>query len=306
MAAVDMKSVRARLKTSGRDPRLVARIVLGMLVAANLIAAVIVLKPWAGSAEELDRQASSLRSELNRKQAQLQRLRNIVSKVESARGDGDTFMDGYLLSRRSVSSRLLLDLDGMARKAGIRQKEISFVFEPVEGSDTLSKATITGNYEGAYGNLIQFLNLVDRSPRLLIIESLAATPQPQGFALNTTMKFNAFVREGGNAPEEPQFEDMPAPVAAAPPPVVQPAPPLVRPAPRMPGTAPDTAPRGFRPGLPPNMPRAVQVPPQEENPEAEQENPGIAPPAIPFNAPRILRDRLLRPQRRPPVESKPE
>ncbi|HEX8985296.1 MAG TPA: hypothetical protein VF767_07690 [Bryobacteraceae bacterium] len=268
MARVDLASVRERLKVSGRDPRLVIRAALGALMVANLVAAVLVLKPWAGSAEDLERQAAALRQTLHRKQIALDRLRGIVNKVESARGDGDKFMDGYLLSRRWVSSRLLRDLDGMARKASIRQKEVSFGFEPVEGSDTLTKATMTANYEGTYADLVHFLNLLDRSPRLLIIESLAATPQPQGLVLNTTMKFNAFVREGGDAPDEEIPEETPAASAA------QSAPPAFAP-PRVTGTAPDTAP-AVQPGAPP-PPVAVPVPSQPQRGFVPIPLPGVAP-----------------------------
>jgi Tfp pilus assembly protein PilO len=297
MARVDMASVRERLKVSRRDPRLVVRLVLGALVFANLVAAVLILKPWAGSAEDLERRAATLRQTLRLKQTSLERLRGIVNKVQSARGDGDNFMDGYLLSRRWVSSRLLRDLDGMARKASIRQKEVSFGFEPVEGSDTLIKATMTANYEGTYSDLVHFLNLLDRSPRLLIIESLAATPQPQGLVLNTTMKFNAFVREGGDAPDEEALEEAPeaenAQPASAPP--------------RQTGTAPDTAP-DIRPEGPPPPEADVENPPADNPagpPQARRSfvpiplpgvtpQPGqeMAPQRPPFAGPRVLRERL--------------
>ncbi len=222
MQRLDITAVRNRLRGSGRNPRMIARLVLGVLVVANLAAALIVLKPWAGSAEDLERRAADLRHQVRQKEIALDRLRGTVSKVETARTDGDRFMDGYLLSRRTVSSKLLSDLDQMARTASIRQREVTFGFEPVEGSDTLTKATIIANYEGTYADLMHFLNLLDRSPRLLIIDSLGATPQPQGMLLNITMKLNAFVREGGSAPTAELAQEEAAPEAA---PVAQPAPP---------------------------------------------------------------------------------
>lgn len=190
------------LQRAMRNPRIVVRVVLGALLAANLVAALFVLKPWTGSASELERQAASLRQDLRQRQAAIDRLRNVVGKVQNARGDGDKFMDNYLLGRRTLASALVLELDQTARQAGIKQKDISYGFEPIEGSDSLSKATITASYEGTYGDLMQFLNRLDRSPRLLIIESLAAAPLQNGMTLSVTMKLNAFVREGPGAPVE--------------------------------------------------------------------------------------------------------
>jgi len=200
MTRISIGSVRQRLAGalgSGWSPRPIARLVVAVLVVANLVAAALVLKPWEGSVGSLQERAASLRQELRQKQAAVERMRGIVSNVQTARGDGDTFMSSYLLGRRTVSSSLLEELDQMARKAGIKQKEVTFAFEPVEGSEALTRAEITANYEGAYKDLTQFLNLLDHSERLLIVDSLAATPQATTQLLEVTIKLNAFVREGG-------------------------------------------------------------------------------------------------------------
>ncbi len=199
MPRISIASLRQRLAGPpgiGRSPRLVARLVLGVLVAANLVAAALVLRPWASSADSLAGRAASLSQEVKQKQATADRLRSLVSKVSTARTDGDTFMASNLLDRRTVSSTLLNELDQMARTAGIKQKEVSFGFELIEGSESLIRAEITAGYEGSYANLTRFLNLLDHSRRLLIVDSLAATPQPAGEALEVTIKLNAFVREG--------------------------------------------------------------------------------------------------------------
>jgi type IV pilus assembly protein PilO len=58
---------------------------------------------------------------------------------------------------------------------------------------------VTAGLEGDYENLVRFLNLLDRSPRFLIIESLGAAPQQSGqqagARLNVSLKLDAFVRE---------------------------------------------------------------------------------------------------------------
>ena len=212
MTRISIASVRQRLAGApgaASNPRLAARLVLAVLVAANLVAAVLVLRPWEGSADSLEKRAASLRLELKRQQVQVERLRGLVGKVQTARTEGDTFMASNLLNRRTVSSNLLGELDQLARTTGIKQKEVTFSFEPVEGSEALSRAEIVANYDGAYGDLMHFLNLLDHSQRLLIVDSLAATPQPQGQLLGITLKLNAFVSEGA-APEDGQPSAGPA------------------------------------------------------------------------------------------------
>ena len=55
--------------------------------------------------------------------------------------------------------------------------------------------TITATFEGGYGQLVKFVNELDRSNRFLLIEQLQVAPQPKGDLLNATVKLNTFVRE---------------------------------------------------------------------------------------------------------------
>lgn len=172
-----------------------ARIALMVLIAANLAAVFFVWRPPGGSPEQLERQETDLRAQVIQKRVLLERTRQNVAKVETGRSEGDSFLENYFLSERTAYSAILGELASAAAQAKIRSKEHSFVVEPIEGSDDLALMIITGNYEGTYADLVEFINRIDRSSRLLIIESLNATPQ-QGTAgvLNVNMKLDAFVR----------------------------------------------------------------------------------------------------------------
>src|SRR5882724_7077232 len=178
------------------DAKLIVRAVLGVLLGANLIAAGLMLFPPGGSAEELERQYASLQSQMHAKQALLERTRQHVTAVESGRGEGDQFLSEYFLPDRSAFHALLSELDSAASKTKIRPREHAYSTEPVEGSDSLNMMTITAAYEGTYADLMHFVREIDRSPRLLIIESLNAAPQQGNNLLNVSMKLDTFVREG--------------------------------------------------------------------------------------------------------------
>ena len=60
---------------------------------------------------------------------------------------------------------------------------------------------MTEGCEGNYAGLAKFINLVDKSPRFLIIESLAtAAPQQNGAALNVQIKIDTFMNGPGATP----------------------------------------------------------------------------------------------------------
>jgi hypothetical protein len=173
-----------------------AKHLLVLLLALNAIAAFFVWRPLGGSPAELEQQLLDLKGQVLQRRVILERTRLNVSKVETGRSEGDGFMDGYFLGERTAYSQILGELVQASQEARIKPKEHAFATEPIEGSDNLAMMTITGNYEGTYADLMAFINKIDRSPGLLIIESLNATPQ-QGAAglLNVNMKLDAFVRQ---------------------------------------------------------------------------------------------------------------
>ena len=123
-----------------------------------------------------------------------------AAAVEKGRSEGDKFLGDYFLARRTAYSTLLAELVAAADDAKIKPKEHAYATEPIEGSDALSMMTITANYEGTYANLMRFVHVIDRSPRMLIIEALNAAPEQGNANLAISMKIDAFVRDDGRNP----------------------------------------------------------------------------------------------------------
>jgi type IV pilus assembly protein PilO len=177
------------------DPRVGVRAVLGVLLAANLAAAVIAFKPFGGGADDLRRDRQQLQQQLAQLQAQVKHGRNLAAKVQIARTEGDKFLDAYVTDRRVVTSTLDSELIRMAKEAGVGMLPTTLNMEPIEGSDTLSMVTINTNCTGTYANLVKFVNQVDKSSRFLIIESMTAVPQQGGGNLSVTLKIDTFIKE---------------------------------------------------------------------------------------------------------------
>lgn len=180
------------------NPRNLIRIGLGILALANLVALYFVLRPIGGSAQELSQQALEMHLEIRQQQATLDRTKLLASKIATGRGEGDKFMGSYFLPRRTAYSTIMSELNDLAGQAKITPRESAISLDAVDGSDTLDMMQISANFEGQYPDLIHFINLIDKSDRLLI-ESLNATPQQSGGRLNVTLKLDTFVKEDGAA-----------------------------------------------------------------------------------------------------------
>jgi len=191
---------------SVKDPRVVMRVAIGILLAANLAAAVLAFHPFGGGADDLRRQQQSLTAQLSQLQARLKAGRELVAKVQTARTQGDEFLSKYFMNSQAEGALILGDLLKYEQDAGIKLRQGSFTVEEIEGSTTLHELSTQVGLEGSYTSLAKFVNLLDKSPRFLIIESMqASAPQQQQQgpraqpeqALNVTLKIDAFIKDAG-------------------------------------------------------------------------------------------------------------
>jgi Tfp pilus assembly protein PilO len=188
---------------SVKDPRVVMRGVIGLLLASNLAAAVLAFHPFGGGAEDMRREQRSLSSQLSAAQARLKASQALVGKVQKARTEGDEFLTKYFMNSQLEAAQMLSELTRTSEEAGVKVGNEAYTPEEIEGSDTLMMVSAQVGLEGSYANLTKFVNLLDKSPRFLIIESMqASAPQQQqqgaraqpDQALNVTLKIDAFIK----------------------------------------------------------------------------------------------------------------
>lgn len=178
-----------------RHPQVLVRLVLGGLLLANVVAAYFVFRPLGGSVEELDQRAISLQGQISSRRAALTRIQGLADKVARAKSEGDRFLTEHFLDRRTAYSTLVMEMEAAAKAAGVKSRDHAYNYEPVEGSDTIGLLTVNGNYEGTYADLIQFVNHMDRSKRMFIMETLQAQPQQGSTTLLIALKMITFVKE---------------------------------------------------------------------------------------------------------------
>jgi hypothetical protein len=177
-----------------KDAEVLMRLLLGILLAANLVAAAFAFHLFDDSPERIARQVQSINQQVVAQIVKLNQTRLHAGKVEKGREEGTKFISTYMTSRRATYSTIISEIDQMANFAGMKRKESSMVLDAIQGSDALDMMTITASFEGEYKNLLIFINQIDKSKRFIIIESLAASPQQNG-VLQVTLKLNTFVKE---------------------------------------------------------------------------------------------------------------
>jgi Tfp pilus assembly protein PilO len=195
--------MRKNFKLPGqwKEPRVLLRGIIGALLLANVVAAIIAFKPFGGGADDLQRQEASLQQQLSAMRKRIDADKMLVNKVQNARKDRDQFLAKYVADERRGASTLFQELNRIATEAGVKQLPVTFNQQDIEGSETFKMFTVTEGYEGSYASLTKFINLVDKSPHFLIIESLnTAAPQQGSGALNVQLKIDTFVNASEGTP----------------------------------------------------------------------------------------------------------
>jgi hypothetical protein len=187
--------------SSWKEPRILLRGVMGALLAANLAAAVIAFKPFGGSADDLQREEAALNRQLSGLRDHVAKSKQLVAKMQNARKDTDLFMAKYVTDEHSGASTILDELARIATEAGVRPLPQSYNEQEIKGSDGMKMVSVTEGCEGNYASLAKFINLLDRSPRFLIIEGLqTSAPQQNGAPLTVQLKIDTFVNGVEGAP----------------------------------------------------------------------------------------------------------
>jgi len=132
-------------------------------------------------------------------QAQVVRLRQDVEQAQHVRdhlGDVqrecDEFFSSELRPASSGYSSIVADLNGIAKEAGLRTSGLTFTQHDI-GNRGIEEIEIAGTVEGAYPNLVTFINGLERSHSFYVLESLELASST-GSELRMNLRLKTYFR----------------------------------------------------------------------------------------------------------------
>jgi Tfp pilus assembly protein PilO len=167
----------------------------GTLALLNGVALFLYLAPPGGSREQLAGESLEVRTQIAATRARSTRLKSIAGKVQVGSNESAEFESRFFLQKRMAYENVIAEIQRMSAASGLKERDSVFTEEPIEGTEDLSLLNVTGNYEGTYENLMHFLHEVDRSPMLLMLDTMQAAPQQRAGQLTTSIRFQAVIRE---------------------------------------------------------------------------------------------------------------
>ena len=193
------------LRANGSVPRsgpgLWLRTTVAILALLNGAVLFLYLDPPGGTKRELANESLRVRDEIAATRANAVRLKRVTANVQLGNSQSSTFETIYFLPRRAAYQRVIGELQRMAAASGLQEGDRVYSEEPIEGTADLTLLNISANnYQGTYDNLVHFLYEVDKSPMLLMLDTLMASPQQTGGRINASLRFQAIIQEDTSPP----------------------------------------------------------------------------------------------------------
>jgi hypothetical protein len=171
------------------------RLGASILALLNLVALYFYVFPPGGTRQDLEQESTQVHTQIRAEQTQAAKSRGLAAHVQTASEQASAFSGKYFLPRRTAYVTVLEEIQRLAKASGIQERDAALSEEPIEGTADLTLLNITASYEGTNTDLMKFLNEADRSPMLLILDMLQTSPQQRNSQLNTSIRFQAIVRE---------------------------------------------------------------------------------------------------------------
>jgi hypothetical protein len=170
------------------DFRLQKRVIIAsvaVFIGADVALAAYSLRlgSWPGNqAQDLAAQTRQLKI----LQADVERARSIQSRMPTVQADCDRF-EHMLFAASTGYSSVTSDLDEIARKAGAQMLDLSF--KQAEVSDRgLTAVDVTSIISGNYASIVHFVNGLQRSRNVYILDSLSLGGDTQNFGSVSRIK----------------------------------------------------------------------------------------------------------------------
>ena len=166
-------------------------VVLGVLIAVDIAAAVVLLTPLAGAGAARSQEFDQVRRQLQQKMQVVIPPDQVQSRIEQARAQIDAF---YKERLAGGASALSAELGKLATSSGVRLNSAKYdeIDSELPGlAHVRVNASITGDYLAA----VKFINRLERDKMFFIIDKVSLAEQ-QGGAVGLTVTVETYLKAG--------------------------------------------------------------------------------------------------------------
>jgi hypothetical protein len=174
-----------------RKSRRKLKIVIGTMLAVDVIAVGVLFSPLVGSEESRNQQLNQLKIELLKKNRDVTPMRGMPEKIVLAKQQiGEFYKDRFA----SSDSELLEKLGKLASENKIPMQHMSYKEEAPESSGIIP-IEIAGTFTGDYLQLVRFINTLERSELFFDVDGVDLAGESAG-SVRLQITMHSYLRTG--------------------------------------------------------------------------------------------------------------
>lgn len=176
------------MKRPIEDVKRWVRYVVTALLAADALLLGAVWYAAAAHPEAEQRNLERLRQENKKLGADVRRAEEIREELPAVQKNCESFLHNTLLISSSGYSTIVADLEKIAGDAGLPPGAIGFKQKPAD-KQGVAEVEVTAVVDGPYSSLVKFVNGLERSKNLYLIDSMSLNAgHERGIRLNLVMR----------------------------------------------------------------------------------------------------------------------
>jgi hypothetical protein len=177
-----------------RQTRKNIKVALGVLLGADVVAAVVLFSPLVGSTASRRQELNQLWGELQIKTRQVEPLKNMPEKVNLA---SRQITDFYKKRLPAQDSQIASQLTKLAAANGVTVEQAKYKGKEFEVG-WLEPVEVEADLSGTYVSLAKFINALERDDMLFVISNISLAGEQKG-PIKLQMRVETFLRAGSGA-----------------------------------------------------------------------------------------------------------
>jgi Tfp pilus assembly protein PilO len=177
-----------------------AALVIGLALAANLLAYLLVVRPLEQKSTGAADRAAAAESTLRSAEAEMAQADGLVKGKARADQELDAFYKRVLPSDMTAARRMTYaSLPALARKSGVRYEARTTTVETLDREHHLERMVIRMLLQGDYNDVRQFIYALEVAPEFLIIDDVTLVEGAGDGSLRLTIDLSTYYRLDPNA-----------------------------------------------------------------------------------------------------------
>jgi Tfp pilus assembly protein PilO len=162
---------------------------LAVLVLAQLPIYLIWIRPEMEVDNKAGLRLESIQFEVARQERVVKVLRDFDSRLKKSHQDFQEFAHQQLFTSERAGSQLLRDLEQTSQEAGLLRNRVSYKFDD-KLLFGLQRIDFSIPIEGSYSSIRRFLNILERRPHFILVDSIAMESDREGQGGGIRMELN--------------------------------------------------------------------------------------------------------------------